>query len=67
MGAGADFEIHMWRGNAHLTEENVGKGGVVVLASMDEDRLDLRVALHFADERRDFREIGTGAYNVDDF
>ncbi len=67
MRAGADFEIDLRRGNAHLAKENVGKGFVVVLAGMDEDRLDLGVALHFAHERRNFGEIGTGAYDVDDF
>lgn len=36
-------------------------------ASVDKDWLDLRVAMHFAHERRDFGEIGTGPYNVDDF
>ena len=67
MGAGADFEIDVRRGNAHLAKENVGESCVVMLASVDEHRLNLRVALHFAHERRDFREIGTGPYYVDDF
>jgi hypothetical protein len=34
---------------------------------MDEDRLYLRVALHFAHEGRDFWKIGARSYNVDDF
>jgi hypothetical protein len=67
MGAGADFEIDVRGGNAHLAEENVGKGFIVVLAGMDEDGFDLRVALHLADERSNLREIGASAYNVDDF
>ena len=67
MGAGADFEIDVRRGNAHLPEENVGEGFVVVLAGVDEDGIDVRVALHLADERSNLREIGASAYNVDDF
>jgi hypothetical protein len=38
-----------------------------MLAGMDEDGLDLQVALHFAHERSNFGEIGTGPYYVDDF
>jgi len=67
MSAGAHFKIDLRRGNAHLAEEDVGEGFVVVLASVDEDRFDLRVALHFAHERSNLGEIGTGAYDVDDF
>src|SRR5579863_2694787 len=67
MRAGADFEIDMRCGNAHLAKENVGKGFVVVLTGVDEDGFDLRMTLHLAHERRNFGEIGTGAYDVDDF
>jgi hypothetical protein len=67
MGAGADFEINLGRGDAHLAEENVGKRGIVVLAGVDEDGFNLRVALHFAHERSDFGEIGASADNADDF
>jgi hypothetical protein len=67
VGAGADFEIHVGPGDTHLAEENVGQGFVVVLAGMDEDRLDLRMALHLADERGNLGEIGPCAYDVDDF
>jgi len=48
VSAGADFKIEVWRGNTHLAEENIGKGRVVVLAGVNEDRLDFGVALHFA-------------------
>ena len=67
MGAGADFKIDVWGGDAHLAKKNVGKRGVVVLAGVNENGLDLRMALHLAHERRDFGEIGTGPYYVDDF
>jgi len=65
--AGAHFKIDSWRGNAHLAEEDIGEGFVVVLASVDEDRFDLRMALHFSHERSNLGEIGTGAYDIDDF
>jgi hypothetical protein len=45
----------------------VRHGTHVMLAGMDEDGLDLQVALHFAHERSNFGEIGTGPYYVDDF
>jgi hypothetical protein len=67
MCAGAHFKIDVGGGNAHLAEENVGKSFVVVLAGVDEDGLDLGMALHFAHQGRDFRKIGAGAYNVDNF
>jgi hypothetical protein len=60
-----------WKGlfsNCYVTGRVLFGGGfVVMLAGMDEDRLDLRMALHLADERGDLGEIGTGAYDVDDF
>lgn len=66
MGAGTDFEVDVRRGDAHLSEENVGKSGVVVLAGVDEEGLNLRMALHLADERGDLGKIGSRAYDVDD-
>jgi hypothetical protein len=65
--ARTDFEIDERRGDAHLTEKNVGKGGVVMLTGVDEDGFNLWVALHLAHERRDFGEIGTCACYVYDF
>ena len=35
MGAGADLEIDVRRGNAHLAEENIGERCVVMLAGVD--------------------------------
>ena len=67
VGAGADFEIDLRGRNAHLAKENVGEGFVIVLAGVDEDGIDFRMALHFAHQRSDFGEIGTGPYDVDDF
>jgi hypothetical protein len=67
VGAGADFEIDMGGGDAHLAEENVGKLFVVVLTRMDEDGVDFGMAVHFAHERRDFGEIGAGADDIQDF
>jgi len=67
VGAGADFEVYMGHGDAHLAEENVGKLFVVVLARVDEDGLNLRMTLHFVHERRDFRQVGAGADNIQDF
>jgi|SRR5579859_55655 len=65
---GADLEIHGRRGNAHLAEENIGEGVVVVLAGMDQNGIDFfGMALHFAKQWRDFREIGAGAHDIDDF
>lgn len=57
----------MWSGDAHLAEENVGEGFVVVLAGMDKDGLNLRMALHLADEWSDLREIGASADDIDNF
>lgn len=67
MRAGTNLEIDVRRGNAHLPEENVGKSFVIMLAGVDKDRFDLRMALHLADERSDLGEIGAGAHDVDDF
>src|SRR5580693_10782684 len=66
VGTGADFQIDARRWDAHLAEENVGEGGVVMLTSVHEDGLNLRMALHLAHERRDFGEIGTCAHYVYD-
>ena len=65
--AGADFEIDVGRGNAHLAKENVGEFFVVVLAGVDEDGIDFGMALHLAHERRDFGEVGAGADDIQDF
>jgi len=67
VGAGTNFQIHVRRGNAHLAEENVGEFFVVVLAGVDEDGFDFRVTLHLVHERRDFREIGAGSDDIQDF
>jgi len=64
--AGADFEIDVWRRNAHLAKENVGKFFVVVLAGVNEDGIDFGTALHLAHERRDFGEVGAGADDIQD-
>ncbi len=67
MCAGADFEIDVRSGNTHLAKENVGEGCIVMLAGVDEDRLNLRMPLHFADERGNLWEIGACANDVDNF
>jgi len=67
VGGGADFEIDVRSGNAHLAKEDVGEFFVVVLAGMNEDRVNIGMALHFAHERRDFGEVGARADNVKDF
>ena len=65
--AGADFEIDVRSRNAHLSKENVGKGFVVMLAGVNEDGFNLRMALHLAHQGSDLGEIGASAYDVDDF
>jgi len=67
VSAGTHLEINVGRRNAHLAKENVGESGVVVLARVNEDRINFRMALHFAHQRRDLWQIGTGAYYVDNF
>jgi len=67
MGTGADFEIHLWRGDAHLAKENVGQLFIVVLAGMNEDGFDFRMALHLTHERGDFRKVGTRTDDIQDF
>ena len=37
-----------------------------MLARVNEDRLDLRVALHFAHQRRDFDQVRARADNVEE-
>ena len=66
VGAGADFEIYVRLGDAHLAEENVGKFFVVMLPGVHEDGLDFRMAAHLAEEWRDFNEIGASAYDIKD-
>src|SRR5258708_14267017 len=65
MGTRTDFEIDLGRGDAHLTEENVGERFIVVLAGMNEDRFDFWMALHLPQQRRDFRQVRTRADNID--
>ena len=67
VGAGADFEIDVRLGNAHLAEEDIGELFVIVLASVNEDGLDFGMTAHFAEERSDFGEVGTGSDDVEDF
>jgi len=67
VGARADFEVHVGLGYAHLAEENVGELIVVVLTGVDEDGLNLRMTLHLTHERSDFREVGAGADDIQDF
>jgi len=67
VGAGADFEIDVRRGNTHLTEEDVRESFIVVLAGVDEDGVDFGMALHLADQRSDLGEIGASANDIDDF
>ena len=57
----------MGRGNTHLAEENVGKSFVVMLAGVNEDGLNFGMALHLTHERRDFREVGAGTDDIQDF
>jgi hypothetical protein len=38
-----------------------------MLAGVDEDGIDAGMALHFADERRDFGEVGARSDDVEDF
>ena len=66
VGAGADLEIDVGLGDAHLAEEHVGKFFVVMLAGVNEDGIDFGMAAHFAEEWGDFNEIGASAYDVKD-
>ncbi|MGC1618425.1 MAG: hypothetical protein WA765_08045 [Candidatus Acidiferrum sp.] len=50
-----------------MAEENVGAGFVVVPTAMERDRANFRLALHFADEGRDFRETEAGSDDADHF
>jgi len=67
VGAGADFQVHVRRRDAHLPEENVGELFVIVLAGVDEDGVNFRMELHLVHERRDFREVGARADDIEDF
>ena len=67
VGARADFEVYLGHGDAHLAEENVGKLFVVMLAGVNEEGFNLRMTLHFVHERGDFREVGAGADDIQDF
>ena len=57
----------MRRGNAHLAKENVGQLFVIVLAGVDKEGFNLRMALHFMHKRRDFRKVGAGPDDIQDF
>src|SRR5699024_2549101 len=39
--AGADGEVHIWSRDPQIREEDVAHGGVVVLAGVDDDVLDV--------------------------
>src|SRR5712692_10737017 len=65
--ARANFEIDVRGGDAHLAKENVGQLLVIVLAGVNEDGLDFRVALHLMHERRNFRKVGARPYDIHDF
>jgi len=67
MRARANFEIDVRRGNAHLAKENVRQLFIIVLAGVDEDGIDFRMALHLVHEGRDFWEVGACADDVQDF
>jgi hypothetical protein len=55
------------RGYTHLAEKNVGEFLVIVLAGVDQNGLDLRVAAHFAHQRANLWEIGARAHDIEDF
>jgi len=67
VGARADFQVHVRRGDAHLAEENVGKFFIIVLAGVNKDGLDFRMALHLTHERRDFREVRARPDDIENF
>ena len=67
VGAGADLEINVGGGNAHLAKKDVVQFVVVMLAGMDEKRLDVGVAFHFAHERRDLGKVGASPNDIHDF
>jgi len=67
MRARANFEIDVRRGNAHLAKENVRQLFIIVLAGVDEDGIDFRMALHLVHEGRDFWEVGARADDIQDF
>ena len=56
----------MWNGDAELTEEKVAHPIVVVLARMDQKRLDLWPRLKSVHQRSDLHEVWTSADNADD-
>ncbi len=67
VGARTDFEIHVWRGDAHLTKENVGEFLVIVLAGVDKDGFDFRMTLHLVHEGGNFGEVRARPDNIQDF
>ena len=63
VGAGADFEIDIWLGNIQFFEEHVRHLIVVVLACVDEKRIErgavgLLAAIHSTHDGSDFHEVG---------
>jgi hypothetical protein len=55
------------RGDTHLAVENARELFVIALAGVDEDGLNLRMALHFPDERCNLLKIGTCPGDIKDF
>ena len=65
MRAGANFSVEIWRGNAHLAKEHIGKFLVVMLTGMHKDGLDGDVLAHFTHERRDLHQIRSCTNNIE--
>jgi hypothetical protein len=66
--AGADAQIRIRLGEPELLEEHVRHGAVVVLAGMYENLLKgAAVTIHRVHERRGLHEVGTCAYDVQNF
>jgi hypothetical protein len=57
-------KIDVRRLDLHLAEKNIGELLIVVLTRMDQDALDLFMALHLAQEGSYFDEIGPGTDHV---
>src|ERR1700730_19426020 len=55
MRARADFKIKVRLGYAHLTEEDIGKRIVLMLAGVNEEGLNLRMTAHLTNELGNFR------------
>jgi hypothetical protein len=50
-----------------LAEENVRKIFVIVLPGVNQNGCNLGVLSHLSQERRDFWQVGTRTYDVEDF